>query len=200
MARQRRRLGRRGRGGVCACCNPAISAATPPGCCSAACWIVPWPSPWVRGRHAMNLLTLVLAPAAGRLSDRCAGHSARASRKGFRNFAMAWRWSRSSLRSACSPASTAAWPASSSPSTCPGSPRPRFTSRRASTASASGWSALHVPDAHLRAGLLALHQDRVKEFFAFLLLLEFGLIGVFMRRICSCSTCSGKSCWCRCTS
>ena len=40
--------------------------------------------------------------------------------------------------------------------------------------------ALHFPDAHLRADLLELHQKRVKEFYAFLLLLEFGLIGVFV--------------------
>ena len=49
----------------------------------------------------------------------------------------------------------------------------------------SSWSAIHT---------------REKEYYVFLLLLETGMIGVFWRSTSSCSTSSGKSCWCRCTS
>ncbi len=39
-----------------------------------------------------------------------------------------------------------------------------------------------------------------KAYCVLFLLLETGMIGVFWRSISSCSTCSGKSCCCRCTS
>jgi len=43
-------------------------------------------------------------------------------------------------------------------------------------------------------------RTREKEYYIFLLLLQTGMLGVFMRWTSSCSTSSGKSCWCRCTS
>ena len=47
---------------------------------------------------------------------------------------------------------------------------------------------------------MALHQDRPKEFYAFLLLLEFGLVGVFAAFDLFLFYVFWEVCSCRCTS
>ena len=81
-----------------------------------------------RGRSRDEPADRSSLPPAGRLPDR-AGDSARVIAAEQPHVGAArFRWSRSSFRSACWPGSTAVRPASSSRSTCRGSPRPTSTS------------------------------------------------------------------------
>ena len=43
-------------------------------------------------------------------------------------------------------------------------------------------------------------ETRLKEYYACFLVLQVGMLGVFMAGTCCCSSCSGNWCWCRCTS
>ncbi len=128
----------------------------------------------------MNLLAAVLLlPLAGFLVALAIPRSRRAGqpRLGAGGFAGHLRRS----RSACSPASTAALPASSSPLDLPwiATPDIHFA---ISVDGVSLWLVLLSTFLTPICVLISWRsiQNRVKEFFAFLLLLEFGLIGVFL--------------------
>ena len=43
-------------------------------------------------------------------------------------------------------------------------------------------------------------NDRLKEYYAFFMVLQTGMLGVFMALDSCCFSCSGRRCWCRCIS
>ena len=155
----------------------------------------------VAGRRAMNLLTLVLLAAAGGLPRR-AGSSRARRRRSSRIWALAMALVTFVASLGLLFGSTAASPASSSPSTCPGSPSPEIhfhVGRRRHQPLAG--AALHFPHAHLHAGLLALHRRIAsKSSSPSCCCWNSAWSASSWRRTCSCSTCSGKSRWCPCTS
>ncbi len=177
---QRRRDARRAASAACCgCCSRATSAATRPGCvlglrAGDRGLRVPW-------EGAMNLLDLVLAAAAGGIPARCCCFREEGPRL--------VRWTALAISLAVFVASLALLVG--------------FDRSAGQFQFETDLPWIAAPDIHYhvgldglslwlvllstlcsrrsRADLLALtSQDRVKEFYAFLLLLEFGLMGVFV--------------------